>query len=84
MTLSWSHPFDKSSQVAVFDDIHSAEKKGTVHNDITGRTLGVFINSASFNPFSALCVHAELILLIVFNSNLHNFLKGVVLMKVIN
>ncbi len=35
--------------------------------------LWVSINSASFNPSSALCVHAELILLIVFNSDLHNF-----------
>lgn len=62
--------------------ISTQRKKGTVHNDITGRTLDISINSASFNPSSALCVHAELILLIVFNSDIHNFFEGV-LMKVI-
>lgn len=56
--------------------ISTQRKKGTVHNDIAGRTLGVSINSSSFNPSSALCVHAELILLIVFNSNLHHFFEG--------
>lgn len=67
------HLINPAKQQRQFLMISTQRKKKEPFIMILQEELWVSINSASFNPSSALCVHAELILLIVFNSDLHHF-----------